>query len=95
MGAGWPSQSNTEQETVKQLGEAQETSAGKISDLFEGTPYLQDDGGEDLSYCNVWIGSSAERQEYMDETPSWRIKSEDDESHLMSTEAGITLIYMP
>jgi cytosolic phospholipase A2 len=31
----------------------------------------------------------------MDEPPSRRVKSEEDETHLMSPEAGITLIYYP
>ena len=36
-----------------------------------------------------------ERQEYMDEPPGRRVKSDEDAWHLMSPEAGISLIYFP
>ena len=92
MGAGWPPQSNDEHKTIEQLDDA--TNAGKINDVLEGTRYLNAEE-EDLGYCNVWVGTNQERQEYMDEPPSRRVKSEDDEWHLMSPDAGITLIYFP
>lgn len=94
MGSGWPPPSNKTQETVEELGEAQEATAGRIHDVLADSQYLEDIG-EDLGYCNIWVGSAQEKQEFMDEPPSRRVKSEEDEAHLLSSDAGITLIYFP
>lgn len=89
MGAGWPSKSNEENETAEQIDQAQSANASKIDD-----EYLHQDQ-EDLGYCNVWVGTTQERQEYMDEPAGRRVKTEEDEWHLSSAEAGISLIYLP
>jgi phospholipase A2 len=94
MGAGWPPQSNDQSQTVQQLDDAQATNAEKIDDALAETQYAKDEQ-EDLGYCNVWVGTIQERHEYMDEAPSRRVRSEEDEWHLTSENAGITLIYMP
>lgn len=94
MGAGWPPQSNKDSQTVQQLADAQSANAEKINDVLSDTEYAIDEQ-EDLGYCNVWVGKAQERKEYMDESPSKRIRTEDEDWHLMSEDAGITLIYLP
>lgn len=89
MGAGWASQSNEQSQPLHQLDDVQAASAERLVNP------LASDEQEDLGYCNVWVGTVQERQEYMDEPPSRRVKSKDDEWHLMSEDAGITLIYLP
>ena len=87
MGAGWPPRSNDESQTVQQLDDVQAAHADKLD-----TKHVEN---EDLGFCNVWVGTIQERQEYMDEPPSRRVKSEEDEWHLMGEDAGITLVYLP
>lgn len=94
MGAGWPPQNNEEAQNVQQLDDAQAATAHKIDEALADSRYAKDEQ-EDLGYCNVWVGTKEERQEFMDEKPSHRVKSEEDEWHLMSENAGITLIYLP
>lgn len=94
MGAGWPPQSGEEKKTVQQLDDVQAANATKINDALEESQYVKDEQ-EDLGYCNVWVGQKQEIQEYMDEPPSRRVMSEEEESHIMSPDAGITLIYFP
>lgn len=94
MGAGWPDKTGADQDTIHQLHDAQAADAGKMKDVLEGSKYLQQPA-EDLGYCNVWVGTTQERQEYMDEPHGMRIKPGDDDWHLRSLEAGMTLIYFP
>jgi cytosolic phospholipase A2 len=94
MGSGWPPPSNKTQQTVEELGDAQEATAGRIHDVLVDSQYLEA-VGEDLGYCNVWVGNAQEKHEFMDEPPSRRVRSEDDEHHLGSPDAGITLVYFP
>ena len=94
MGAGWPPKSNEERKTVEQFDGAQADTMKKIHDVLEDTQYLERDD-EDLGYCNIWVGTTQERQEYMDEPPSRRLRSEEDDWHLTAPDAGITLIYFP
>ena len=93
MGAGWPPPSNEESQTVQQLTDAQ-PDLEKVNEVLAGTQHAQGER-EALGFCNVWVGTIQERQEYMDEPPSRRVKSEEDEWHLTSEDAGITLIYLP
>lgn len=94
MGAGWPSKSDGKDQVAAQISEAQAASAGRINDLLEDTQYLKREE-DDLGHCTVWVGTMQERQEYMDEPPSRRMKTKEDEWHLMSSDAGITLVYFP
>ena len=94
MGAGWPPQQSGQDQTVEQLDEAQLATAEKLDDALSGTLYARDEQ-KDLGYCNVWVGSVQEQQEYMDERQSRRVESQDDEWHLTSEHAGITLVYLP
>lgn len=89
MGAGWPSKSNTESQTVDQMDEAQAANASKIEEDYA---HQYED---DLGYCTVWVGTTQERDEYMAEPLGRRVKTEEDEWHLTSPEAGMTLIYLP
>ena len=94
MGAGWPERSKDEKAAAQQLHDAQAADAAKMNEVLEGTSYLQQPA-EDLGYCNVWVGTTQERQEYMDEPGGKLLKTEDDNWHLMSPDAGIALIYFP
>lgn len=93
MGAGWPP-SQDKRETVHQLDDAQKANAQRVDDGPEDAQYLNQEH-EDLGYCTVWVGTTQERSEYMDEPLSRRLKSEEDDKHLKAPDAGLTLIYFP
>ncbi len=94
MGAGWPPLANDEQKTVAELGETQQASAGQMNDVLESTRHAAEQR-EDLGYCNIWVGSNEERQEDSSDPVPRRVKFEDGHEHLVSPDAGLTLIYFP
>lgn len=94
MGAGWPPRSNNEQQTVQQLDMAQSANSDKLDDLCK-VPSDSTHDGEELGFCNVWVGTTQERHEFMDEPATRRLMSQADEGHLLSPSAGTTLIYFP
>ena len=93
MGAGWPPSTSDKEKAVKDLQDAQ-AAAGVADEAVDGAEYLQQPA-QDLGYCNVWVGSTQERHEYMDEPTAPQVKSVDDDWHITSNDAGITLIYFP
>ena len=101
VGVGWPQQGATTSENVEALDKAQaETeheAAEKIaeaqSDDLEKRPTKgKKKTPSDLSYCNVWVGSTEERSSNEEPPPS---KLVEEDWELMRPEAGITVIYFP
>ena len=97
MGAGWPSQKMSAEEI------STDTKLAKIASGVHSTQKLTEskspqvtNGAEDLGHCTVWVGTTQERNEFMDEPPSHRLRSDgSDIERLESPDAGITLIYLP
>lgn len=94
MGAGWPDQTQEGSKTVQEIHDAQAAGAAQTDDVLQAAESLQQPV-EDLGYCNVWVGTTQEKQEFMDERSGTRVKSPEDHWHLTSPHAGITLIYFP
>ncbi|KAF1823866.1 FabD/lysophospholipase-like protein [Dissoconium aciculare CBS 342.82] len=96
MGAGWPPQESSVEEVAQAMDEAEESAAAATSQAGSLQPL---DGGakaKDLGHCTVWVGTTAERAEFMEEPPSHRLDADcDDHSHLSHPDAGIALIYFP
>ncbi|KAL8791895.1 MAG: hypothetical protein Q9195_005471 [Heterodermia aff. obscurata] len=101
IGAGWPKGDAPEDLTQAELGQAEAASpqqaAGKIADIREArrpqskTPSAKD---TELSYCNVWVGTTIERQSD-DEPPHSKRVQPDADWKLMDPNAGIAVIYFP
>ncbi|GAB7349024.1 hypothetical protein MBLNU459_g7997t1 [Dothideomycetes sp. NU459] len=106
IGAGWPSETADEEQTVRELEAAQahteEEARSRVEDAQHqgeatGTQTLdrkQKKGAKPsgLGHCTVWVGTTEERVSDS-EPPLSKIVEEDWE--LMSPEAGITVIYFP
>lgn len=94
MGAGWPPPANSDEKTIGQIDDAQNATLNTVADA-NGTKYLRQ-AEKDLSHCTVWVGSTEESQEYMDEpSPNRFDASDSDNAHVLSSDAGIALIYFP
>ena len=111
VGAGWPkdasiedaesalreSQNTTDKELSEKLAHAQKEGARDNKQATGQKPQ----GGTDLGYCNVWVGSTEERTTDEEPPPSKRLfdpQSEDHSDadfHLMRPDAGIAVVYFP
>lgn len=96
MGAGWPPATNSTAETAEEM---ETVEAVAKSDLVADDAQHQGEDkflASDLEHCTVWVGTKRERTEFMDESPSHRLKSDSsDDWHLSSPDAGIALVYFP
>lgn len=86
MGAGWPSSAETSEEIVKDIDKATEATKYSSSSKSNEDP---------LSHCTVWIGNKAERTTDEEPPQCKRLHPTDDDSHVMSSDAGIAVIYFP
>lgn len=111
VGAGWPkagsienaehvlreSQNITDKQLSEKLAHAQQEGARDNKQATGQKPQ----GGTDLGYCNVWVGSTEERTSDEEPPPSKRLfdpRSEDHSDadfHLMRPDAGIAVVYFP
>jgi phospholipase A2 len=110
VGAGWPKESSIE-EAESALRESQNITNKELDDKLLSAQDKNSDnqtatdrkpkGGTDLSYCNVWVGSTEERTSNEEPPPSKRLFElhSDDPSesdfHLMRPDAGIAVVYFP
>jgi phospholipase A2 len=78
-------QADSAKESTKRVEQAKENDkAAQEKDPMSNDP--------DLGYCNVWVGTTAERTSSSEPPPS-KVVQEDLE--LMQPDAGITVIYFP
>jgi phospholipase A2 len=111
VGAGWPKESSVE-DTETALRESQNITKKQLDEKVSGAKDedgsdnqtatgQKPKGGTDLSYCNVWVGSTEERTSNEEPPPSKRLfdPHSDDHSesdfHIMRPDAGIAVIYFP
>ncbi|KAI5241420.1 cytosolic phospholipase A2 zeta [Aureobasidium subglaciale] len=103
LGAGWPTEELTEEQTLKELEQAQATSEKEATDRIEHAQHANDSDavmkGEkvpakpsDLGYCTVWVGTTEERES--DTEPPMSKKVEED-WEVMRPDAGIAVVYFP
>ena len=106
MGAGWPKPGTKPAETAKALAEAENSTQEEIDQktIEARKEQLDHDLPEeyhDLSYCNVWVGSTQERTTTEEPPPSKRLffpstnEHSDSDFHLMKPDAGIAVVYFP
>ncbi|KAJ5407801.1 hypothetical protein N7509_001684 [Penicillium cosmopolitanum] len=110
VGAGWPKESSSLEETKQALHESQHASEQKANEKMadaqsHSLSHSKDSNkaaDSDLSYCNVWVGTKEERISEKEPPPSKRLfhpeQTEDhteSEFHLMQPEAGIAVVYFP
>jgi phospholipase A2 len=86
MGAGWPSGDETSDQIAREIDQAEEVA--KHND-----PPKQ--AGNTLSHCTVWVGSKTEWKTDEEPPQCKRMTAHDDDSHIMSSDAGIAVIYFP
>ena len=101
LGAGWPKEDVAGDTITADLDGAETASpqqaAGKIADAREkrrkqSSTRPQKDN--DLGYCNVWIGTTMERESFKEPPQSKRVDP-DAEWRLSAPDAGIAVIYFP
>lgn len=104
VGAGWPSETSTEKQTLRDLEDAQ---ARSVEDAENRLQEAKDQAApseepinkqeqttkpSDLGYCTVWVGTTEERQVDEEPPPS---KAVEEDWQLMDDRAGIAVIYFP
>lgn len=101
IGAGWPKEDLAADQLKADLDRVESASvqqaAGKIADVREerrkqANP--KDLRDADLGYCNVWVGTTMER-ESENEPPQSKRVDPDADWRLMAPDAGIAVIYFP
>jgi phospholipase A2 len=109
VGAGWPKEKDdTKKELDAADAATAQEAAGKIADAREeqreksqnetqkaidkGRNQNQNDS--DLSYCNVWVGTTMEREGDTEHPQSKRV-DQDADWQLLAPDAGITVVYFP
>jgi cytosolic phospholipase A2 len=103
IGIGWPkdhdpvsrvteeleaAQAQTEEEASQKLTEAQKKQAAGSAPIENA----KIEKSTDLSYCNVWVGTTEERSSDEEPPPS---KLVEQDWELMEPNAGITVVYFP
>ena len=115
IGAGWPKEDASKEETTKELNASQSVSAqeaaAKIAEAAETqrktNSIIQQQtldpssdhqdpptNTSDLGYCNVWVGTTLERQTAIEPPQSKRVAPDADWA-LLSPDAGIAVVYFP
>ncbi|KAK2745715.1 hypothetical protein FQN57_003612 [Myotisia sp. PD_48] len=102
MGSGWPKSTTTPQETADVLQEEQQATK-ETADLKVAAAASQsiDSESGDLSYCNIWVGTTAEKISTNEPPTPTRLfnlppeNDKDSESRLMEPDAGIAVVYFP
>lgn len=106
MGTGWPRPGTKPAETAKALAEAESSTQEEIDTKMveaqkEQSKHHEPEEYHDLSYCNVWVGSTQERTTPEEPPPSKRLFFPSTEDHtdsdfyLMQPDAGISVVYFP
>lgn len=101
IGAGWPKKDTSEDQIEAEVNAAEAASAqqaaGKIAEAREArrkSSRTEPDRDTELGYCNVWVGTTVERQSGTEPPRSKRVKADAD-WELMDPNAGIAVIYFP
>lgn len=97
VGAGWPPENETAEQLQEDLDKAQAQTEQKAEEKIQQAkeddkPNQKDGKSKDLSFCNVWVGTTEERTKDR-EAPEPKQAEEDWE--LMRPDAGIAVIYFP
>lgn len=99
IGAGWPEKKNETRQVVEAAGKIAEArekqrSASNSRDLTASENNELEKADGDLSFCNVWVGTTREQESGFETQRSDRIQP-NTEWMLSEPDAGITVIYFP
>lgn len=101
LGAGWPKGDFVEDQLNSELDDAESVSAqqaaGQIADVREERRKHANSRHHtdyDLGFCNIWVGTTMER-ETGEEPPQSKLDSPDADWRLLAPDAGIAVIYFP
>ena len=106
VGAGWPKEDTTQEETRKELDASQnatpQEAAGKIAEARETQRQadnktqqsIDSTNSQDLGPCTVWVGTTLERSTTTEPPQSKRVAPDADWA-LLSPDAGIAVVYFP
>jgi phospholipase A2 len=97
MGAGWPPSKSSVEEVAEEMQEAEDAAAASSAvGALQRPDGKTKTTAQDLGHCTVWVGTTEERAEFMEEPASRRLDADDDDaSHLAHPQAGIALVYFP
>jgi phospholipase A2 len=99
MGAGWPpSDESTEdiKEDMELAEAASLTHSSSALNAARNPKTMQSPDMEDLGPCTVWVGTTQESHEFMDDPPTRRLRNHaSDDKHIHAEDAGIALVYFP
>lgn len=86
----------TPQEAAGKVADARETQRRAANATKEALDKVEHENGyeADLSYCNVWVGTTLERTSETEPPPSKRVNPDAD-WELLSPDAGLTVVYFP
>ncbi|KAJ5780187.1 hypothetical protein N7457_005347 [Penicillium paradoxum] len=110
VGAGWPKEASME-DTEKALREPEHITNDQIAKNLtkarnnssnKSPGDKKPSSSTDLSYCNVWVGTTEERTSNDEPPPSKRLfdpstdkDQKESDFHLMRPDAGIAVVYFP
>ena len=92
VGIGWPKGNSTEEQTVRELDQAQASTLDEASQKVNKAKAVADD---DLGYCTVWIGSATERSTDAEQPISNRIRPGGDWDTSEGSQSGLAIVYFP
>lgn len=96
MGAGWPPEGESTEQVSEDMEIAEAASVAHSPRTLKSIQSKQGGSMQELGHCTVWVGTTQERDEYMDDPTTHRLEADvSDDWHLMNPDAGIALIYFP
>jgi cytosolic phospholipase A2 len=93
IGIGWPKETNSQEQTIKELDEAQVNTVDEASQKVEKAQRISKD--DDLGYCTVWIGSATERSADAETPPSKKVQPDGDWDLAAGADSGLAVVYFP
>lgn len=103
LGAGWPRPTQSDTGVATELAENEAVDAAEAERRVAAAKAEQeqrraeagDESAGELGYCNVWVGTTTEREEPPPLLPTRKALDDKDAWQLMEPDAGIAVVYMP
>lgn len=96
MGAGWPPAGESTAEISQDMQLAEAAAVAHAPKTLDAAQSGHTTSMEELGPCTVWVGTKQEREEFMEDPPTKRLKHDaSDDWHIREPDAGIALVYFP